>query len=41
MLLPELEESAQAKTIGKALEAKVEIVIPQSQVVTIAFEAIT
>jgi isoleucyl-tRNA synthetase len=30
-LLPELEKARQAKTIGKALEAKVEIVIPQVQ----------
>jgi isoleucyl-tRNA synthetase len=31
MILPELEKARQAKTIGKALEAKVEIVIPQVQ----------
>jgi len=31
-LLPELEKARQAKTIGKALEAKAEIVIPQVQV---------
>ena len=30
-LLPELEKARQAKTIGKALDAKVEIVIPQVQ----------
>ena len=30
-LLPELEKARQAKTIGKALEAKIEIVIPQVQ----------
>jgi isoleucyl-tRNA synthetase len=30
-ILPELEKSRQAKTIGKALDAKVEIVIPQVQ----------
>jgi isoleucyl-tRNA synthetase len=30
-ILPELEKARQAKTIGKALEAKVEIVIPQVQ----------
>ena len=30
-LLPELEKARQAKAIGKALEAKVEIVIPQVQ----------
>ena len=30
-LLPELEKARQAKTIGKALEAKIEIVIPQAQ----------
>ena len=30
-LLPELEKARQAKTIGKALEAKVEITIPQVQ----------
>ena len=30
-LLPELEKARQAKTIGKALEAKAEIVIPQAQ----------
>ena len=29
--LPELEKARQAKTIGKALEAKIEIVIPQVQ----------
>jgi isoleucyl-tRNA synthetase len=31
-LLPELEKARQTKTIGKALEAKIEIVIPQVQV---------
>ena len=31
-LLPELEKARQAKSIGKALEAKIEIVIPQVQV---------
>jgi isoleucyl-tRNA synthetase len=31
ILLPELEKARQAKDIGKALEAKVEIVIPQVQ----------
>jgi isoleucyl-tRNA synthetase len=31
-LLPELEKARQAKTIGKSLEAKIEIVIPQVQV---------
>jgi isoleucyl-tRNA synthetase len=31
MLLPELEKTRQAKTIGKALDAKIEIVIPQDQ----------
>jgi isoleucyl-tRNA synthetase len=31
MILPELEKARQAKTIGKALDAKVEIVIPQVQ----------
>jgi isoleucyl-tRNA synthetase len=31
-LLPELEKARQTKTIGKALEAKAEIVIPQVQV---------
>jgi isoleucyl-tRNA synthetase len=31
-LLPELEKARQAKSIGKALEAKIEIVIPQAQV---------
>jgi len=30
-LLPELEKARQAKTIGKALDAKIEIVIPQIQ----------
>jgi len=30
-ILPELEKARQAKTIGKALDAKVEIVIPQVQ----------
>jgi isoleucyl-tRNA synthetase len=30
-LLPELEKARQAKTIGKALDAKIEIVIPQDQ----------
>jgi isoleucyl-tRNA synthetase len=30
-LLPELEKARQAKTIGKALEARIEIVIPQVQ----------
>ncbi len=30
-LLPELEKARQAKTIGKALDAKIEIVIPQVQ----------
>ena len=30
-LLPELEKARQAKTIGKALDAKVEMVIPQGQ----------
>ncbi len=30
-ILPELEKARQAKIIGKALEAKVEIVIPQAQ----------
>jgi isoleucyl-tRNA synthetase len=30
-ILPELEKARQAKTIGKALEAKIEIVIPQVQ----------
>jgi isoleucyl-tRNA synthetase len=30
-ILPELEKARQAKTIGKALEAKVQIVIPQVQ----------
>lgn len=30
-LLPELEKARQAKTIGKALDARIEIVIPQSQ----------
>ena len=30
-ILPELEKARQAKTIGKALEAKVEIVIPEVQ----------
>ena len=30
-LLPELEKARQAKTIGKALDAKIEIVIPQAQ----------
>jgi len=32
MLLPELEKARQAKIIGKALDAKAEIVIPQVQV---------
>jgi isoleucyl-tRNA synthetase len=31
ILLPELEKARQAKTIGKALDAKAEIVIPQEQ----------
>ncbi len=31
ILLPELEKARQAKTIGKALDAKAEIVIPQDQ----------
>jgi len=30
-ILPELEKARQAKTIGKALEAKIEIVIPEVQ----------
>ena len=30
-ILPELEKARQAKTIGKSLDAKVEIVIPQGQ----------
>jgi isoleucyl-tRNA synthetase len=30
-LLPELEKARQAKTIGKALDAKIEMVIPQDQ----------
>jgi isoleucyl-tRNA synthetase len=30
-LLPELEKARQAKTIGKALDAKIEIVIPEAQ----------
>ena len=30
-LLPELEKARQTKTIGKALDAKIEIVIPQAQ----------
>ncbi|HXC99359.1 MAG TPA: isoleucine--tRNA ligase [Verrucomicrobiae bacterium] len=30
-LLPELEKARQAKSIGKALDAKIEIVIPQAQ----------
>jgi isoleucyl-tRNA synthetase len=30
-ILPELEKARQAKTIGKALEAKIEITIPQAQ----------
>jgi isoleucyl-tRNA synthetase len=31
LLLPELEKARQAKTIGKALDAKIEIVIPEVQ----------
>jgi isoleucyl-tRNA synthetase len=31
ILLPELEKARQAKTIGKALDAKIEMVIPQAQ----------
>ena len=30
-ILPELEKARQAKTIGKALDAKIEIVVPQVQ----------